>query len=77
MELVRSQDVARKASKFPRIPGSAITGEVVELGDGVDQWYASTQICSSCGEKGQKKTMDVNVPVVRIMTETSTQASIC
>ncbi|RHB50149.1 IS200/IS605 family element RNA-guided endonuclease TnpB [Exiguobacterium sp. AM39-5BH] len=24
-----------------------------------DQWYASTQICSSCGEKGQKKTMDV------------------
>nr|WP_214701353.1 MULTISPECIES: RNA-guided endonuclease TnpB family protein [unclassified Exiguobacterium] len=24
-----------------------------------DPWYASTQICSSCGEKGQKKTMDV------------------
>lgn len=34
MELERSQDVARKASKFPRIPGSAITGEVVELGWG-------------------------------------------
>ncbi|MET2869299.1 IS200/IS605 family element RNA-guided endonuclease TnpB [Exiguobacterium profundum] len=24
-----------------------------------DPWYASTQICSSCGKKGQKKTMDV------------------
>ncbi|MBG0918682.1 IS200/IS605 family element RNA-guided endonuclease TnpB [Exiguobacterium sp. SRB7LM] len=24
-----------------------------------DQWFASTQICSSCGEKGQRKTMDV------------------
>ncbi|WP_214882535.1 MULTISPECIES: IS200/IS605 family element RNA-guided endonuclease TnpB [unclassified Exiguobacterium] len=24
-----------------------------------DQWYASTQICSSCGEKGEKKTVDV------------------
>ncbi|MCC9624801.1 IS200/IS605 family element RNA-guided endonuclease TnpB [Thalassospira sp. MA62] len=24
-----------------------------------DQWYASTQICSSCGVKGEKKTMDV------------------
>ena len=24
-----------------------------------DPWYASTQICSSCGVKGEKKTMDV------------------
>jgi len=24
-----------------------------------DQWYASTQICSSCGSKGEKKTVDV------------------
>ena len=24
-----------------------------------DQWFASTQICSSCGVKGEKKTMDV------------------
>lgn len=24
-----------------------------------DQWYASTQICSSCGVKGEKKTIDV------------------
>ncbi|WED55753.1 IS200/IS605 family element RNA-guided endonuclease TnpB [Exiguobacterium profundum] len=24
-----------------------------------DQWYASTQICSSCGEKGEKKKLDV------------------
>ena len=24
-----------------------------------DPWYASTQICSSCGEKGQRQTMDV------------------
>ena len=24
-----------------------------------DQWYASTQICSSCGRKGEKKTLDV------------------
>ncbi|MCT4798133.1 RNA-guided endonuclease TnpB family protein, partial [Exiguobacterium profundum] len=24
-----------------------------------DQWFASTQICSSCGEKGQRKTIDV------------------
>ncbi len=24
-----------------------------------DPWFASTQICSSCGEKGQKKTMGV------------------
>ena len=24
-----------------------------------DQWYASTQICSSCGMKGEKKTLDV------------------
>ena len=59
MKLERSQDVARKASKFPRIPGSNITGEVVDLGDRVDQWYASTQICSSCGERGQKKAIDV------------------
>ncbi|QUP87635.1 IS200/IS605 family element transposase accessory protein TnpB [Exiguobacterium sp. PFWT01] len=24
-----------------------------------DQWFASTQICSSCGEKGQRQTMNV------------------
>ncbi|QUE87339.1 IS200/IS605 family element RNA-guided endonuclease TnpB [Exiguobacterium alkaliphilum] len=24
-----------------------------------DQWFASTQICSSCGEKGEMKTMDI------------------
>jgi len=24
-----------------------------------DPWYASTQICSTCGEKGEKKTVDV------------------
>ncbi|QUP86398.1 IS200/IS605 family element transposase accessory protein TnpB [Exiguobacterium sp. PFWT01] len=24
-----------------------------------DQWFASTQICSTCGAKGEKKTMDV------------------
>ncbi|WP_214761903.1 zinc ribbon domain-containing protein, partial [Exiguobacterium sp. s129] len=24
-----------------------------------DQWFASTQICSTCGVKGKKKAMDV------------------